>query len=57
MDPLRGIKAHLVAKGYTQQEGIDYFETFSPVAKLFTVRVLLASSCCYTWLASHSIRC
>lgn len=35
-------KAHLVAKGYTQLEGVDYFDTFSPVAKATMVWTLLA---------------
>lgn len=35
-------KAHLVAKGYTQRECLDFLETFFPVAKTISVRVLLA---------------
>jgi hypothetical protein len=35
-------KARLVSKGYSQVEGLDFDETFAPVAMLESIRILLA---------------
>src|SRR5919202_3769760 len=42
-------KARLVAQGYNQQEGIDYDETFAPLARLEDIRILLAYACAHNF--------
>ncbi|KAK1413456.1 hypothetical protein QVD17_35229 [Tagetes erecta] len=46
-------KARLVARGFSQQYGIDYEDTFSPVAKLATIRVILALATSNRWELSQ----
>ena len=43
-------KARLVAKGFTQTHGIDYDETFSPVAMIKSIRILLAIAAYYDYV-------
>ena len=41
---MKAWKARLIAKGYTQKEGIDYEETFLSVVMLKSIRILLSKS-------------
>ena len=43
-------KIRLVAKGYTPTHGIHYQETFAPMAKMNTVRVILSLMVNLDWL-------
>ena len=38
-------KTHLMAQGYFQMEGVDYDETFAPVAHMESIKILLALAC------------
>ena len=52
IDPDGGVnhlKAHLVIKGYTQIYGSNYYDTFSPVAKMTSVCLLLSIVALSSW--------
>nr|GEU68731.1 putative reverse transcriptase domain-containing protein [Tanacetum cinerariifolium] len=46
-------KARIMAKGYVQKHGIDYEEVFAPVARIETVRLILALAGSYGWWVHH----
>ena len=46
-------KARLVVKGYAQRHGIDYDEVFAPVARLDSVRLLIALAAHEGWEVHH----
>ncbi|CAN0014305.1 unnamed protein product [Choristocarpus tenellus] len=43
-------KARLVARGFSQQEGVDYFSTFSPVVGFDVIRAVLATAANRNWI-------
>lgn len=51
---LRGLKrTRLVIRGFTQRKGLDYFDTYSPVTKIATIRTLLALAAIHDLVIHH----
>ena len=46
-------KARLVAKGYVQKQGIDFEEVFAPMARIETIRLLIALAATKGWEIHH----
>jgi hypothetical protein len=46
-------KARLVAKGYVQRQGINFDEVFAPVARMESVRIVLAAASHHGWTVHH----
>ena len=46
-------KARLVAKGYVQEQGVDFEEVFAPVARMESVRLLIALAAKESWRLHH----
>ena len=48
-DSIEKHKARFVARGFSQKEGIDYEETFAPVARYTSIRSILALAAVVKW--------
>jgi hypothetical protein len=48
-DSIYKFKVGLVAKGYSQKQGIDYEDTFAPIAKMNNIRLIIALAPKYNW--------
>lgn len=53
MDPLKGSRLGWLACGFTQQEEVDYHETFSPMVKIVTVSLVLSLAAINCWPVYH----
>ena len=51
---VKRFKARLVAQGFAQKEGVDYFETYAPVAGLSVTRLLIAAVVYNGWIVHQA---
>ena len=47
---IQTFKARLVIQGFSQRQGVDYFDTYAPVARITSIRVLVALALIYNLL-------
>ncbi|GJZ61128.1 zinc finger, CCHC-type containing protein [Tanacetum coccineum] len=52
-ETIEKFKARLVIQGFKQKSGIDYFETYAPVARISTIRLLIAMKSIYNLVSHH----
>lgn len=48
-DQITQYRAHVVAQGFTQRPGIDFFETYAPVARIGSIQILLSIAASLDW--------
>jgi hypothetical protein len=48
-------KARLVARGFTEEKGVDYHETFALTVRVISIRTLLALTACNDWEVESSL--
>ncbi|GKF18292.1 zinc finger, CCHC-type containing protein, partial [Tanacetum coccineum] len=52
--PIQTLKARLLIQGFSQRQGVDYIDTYAPVARIISIRVLFALASIYN-LSTHQI--
>ena len=50
---IKRYKARLITKGFTQKEGLDYIETFNHIAKMVSIKRVLAVAAVKDWFLSQ----
>ena len=52
-DTINKYKARLVAKGYKQKHNVDYFDTYSPITRIASIKILFAIASIYKFVVNQ----